>query len=58
MRGHEERNSARSQLINGADDPLAPYVREAAAQWKFRPATLHDQPVDVIYHLSTSIHVR
>ena len=46
------------KIIKGADDPMASYVAAAVKQWKFRPATRRGEPVDVIYSVTTFIHVR
>ena len=46
------------RIIRGSDDALAPYVLAAVEQWEFSPATRNGDPVDVIYDVSTYIHVR
>ena len=46
------------KIIKGENDPMTPNVVAAVKQWRFRPATLHGEPVDVIYNVSSFIHVR
>jgi protein TonB len=46
------------RVIQGADDPMTASVLAAVRQWRFRPATRHGEPVDVIYNVTTRIHVR
>lgn len=46
------------RVIKGADDPMTASVVAAVRQWKFRPATRRGEPVDVIYNVTTHIHVK
>jgi protein TonB len=46
------------KIIKGEKDPMAPNVIAAVGQWRFRPATQHGKPVDVIDSVSSIIDVR
>jgi hypothetical protein len=40
------------------DETLVQYVVPAIQQWKFRPATIHGNPVTVLYNMTFSYEVR
>lgn len=46
------------RLLKRGDTCLDAALVKSLQRWKFKPATLHGQPVDCIYNLTMTVHLR